>query len=235
MNRQGQAIGIYNRILKRMPGRDDVRRLLVQLKIDLHLFNSQPPQDEGADSDVEDLLKNFPDEGNLWFLQGRCQEERNDATETENALKSYQKAIEYNAPQRIEAYRRSASLLGNRLEKPEEADRLIKAMVQAKPDNYQVYLERGRYRLSLAAKNEDPSSRQSLLSKARKDFEEAKKLASSEPEVYLELAQIAENESRKDEARQILQEGQKNAPSFAAFYDKLVNDLRARSEDRQSH
>jgi cellulose synthase operon protein C len=228
---QGRAIGIYNRILRRMPGRDDVRRLLVQSKIDMGLFNSHPREDDGADSDVERLLKNFPHEGNLWFLNGRCQEEAiplGKASDTavkeavEKVDQSYQKAIEYKAPQRIEAFRRRASLLRNRLDKPDEADRVIEAMVKASPDSYRVYLERGRYRLSLEAKNEDPPSRQSRLSKARTDFEQAKTLASREPEVYLELAQVAENESRYDDARQILEEGQKYVPESAAFYDKLV-------------
>ena len=166
LNRQEQAIQIYQDILKRKHGNEDARRRLMQLKIDQKHFISQGPQDEGADSDLKILLQKFPDDGNLLFLLGRCYEEGgNDKL----AAEKYQEAIDHEAPQRIEAYQRRASLLrGDELDQPEEADRLIKAMVDADPDNYQVYLERWRYRLSLAAKTKDPSSRQSLLSDAKK-------------------------------------------------------------------
>ena len=176
------------------------------------------------------LVQRFPDDGKLLFLLGRCYEEGgNDKL----AVEKYQEAIDHKAPQWIEAYQRCVSLLrGDRLKQPEEADRVINAadrvinaMVDADPDNYQVYLQRGRYRLSLAAKAKDPSSRQSLLSDAQSDFEEAKKRASNEPESYLELAKIAENGSRYGEAKSILEKGLKNVPTSAALYDKLAGIL----------
>ena len=71
------------------------------------------------------------------------------------------------------------------------------------------------------------------MSDAKSDFEEAKKRTSIEPEVYLELAKIAENESRYDEARQILEEGLKTVPTSAALYEKLARiHLRDRKIDK---
>ena len=54
---------------------EGARRRLMQLKIDTKHFISQGPQDEGDDSDLKILLQNFPDDGNLLFLLGRCYEE----------------------------------------------------------------------------------------------------------------------------------------------------------------
>ena len=234
-NRQEQAIQIYGGILTQTPARADVRRLLMQLKVDTKHFISRGGQDEGADAELKRLLgkKEFEHDGHLWFLMGRCQEERDVAKDeklAKEAEQSYQKAIqselsnEFKAPERIEAYRRRASLLRDRLDRPEEADRLIKAMVDADPGNYAVYLERGRYRLSLAAaKNKESASRQSLLSDAKKDFEEARNRAPREPEIYLELAKIAENESRYDEARGFLEQGRENVPSSATLCEQLAS------------
>jgi tetratricopeptide (TPR) repeat protein len=231
LNRQEQAVQIYEDILKRKHGNEDARRRLMKLKIETKHFFSRGKQDEGADSDLKILLQKFPKEGELLFLLGQCYEEGgNDKL----AAEKYQEAIDHRAPQRIEAYQRRARLLrGDELDQPEEADRLIKAMVDADPDNYQVYLARWRYRLSLAAKTEDPSSRQSLLSDAQSDFDEAVKRASGEPEVCLELAKIAENKSQYDEAVRILEEGLKVAPTSAALYEQLANVyLRSRNLDK---
>ena len=62
------------------------------------------------------------------------------------AVKWYRKAIEHNAPQRIEAYQRLATLLRDQLNQPKMPIKPSKQMVQSAPKNYLVYLARGRYR-----------------------------------------------------------------------------------------
>ena len=104
------------------------------------------------------------------------------------AVQQYQKAIDHKAPQRIEAYQRRASLFRDRLNQPEEADRVIKAMVDADPDNYQVYLATWALPSFAGGQDKGYVLRRSLLSDAKSDFDEAMKRTSSDPEVYLELA-----------------------------------------------
>jgi tetratricopeptide (TPR) repeat protein len=224
LKRNEQAFQIYQNVLRRSPSRDDVRRRLMELKIDSKHFVSRGPQDEGADADLKILLgrKDRERDGDLWFWSGRCQEEGNNPKE---AVSSYQKAIEYKATKRIEAYERCASLLRDKLDQPAEADRLIKSMVEDDRENYQVYLERGRYRFSQAAKIKDPSLRQSLLSDAKSDFQEARKRAEGKDEPYLELAKLAQSESRIDEAKQILEEGLSAIPTSELLYEQLANLL----------
>ena len=101
--------------------------------------------DKGAEADLKILLnkEENKNDGNLLFLMGRCCEEgKNDA----KAVEWYQKAIKHNAPQRIEAYQRLATLFRDRLNQPKDADQAIESMVQSAPKNYLVYLRRGRYR-----------------------------------------------------------------------------------------
>ena len=107
--RQAEALQIYNGILTRNPGRDDVRRKQMELKIAMGRL-----RDEGAEADLKILLNmdENKNDGNLLFLMGRCCEDgKNDV----DAVKWYRKAIEHNAPQRIEAYQRLATLLRGRL------------------------------------------------------------------------------------------------------------------------
>ena len=102
---------------------------------------------------LELLLKvdkdgNLPDstnqDGGLCFLLGRCQE---DAGDYVKAVKSYRVAIDNHAPQQIEASRRLATLLRapGKQQDLVAAKQVIDRMVSADPNNYQVYLERGRY------------------------------------------------------------------------------------------
>ena len=86
----------------------------------------------------------------------------------------------------------------DKLHQPKEADQVIEKLVAADPENYRVYLARGRYHLTLAAR--DPSQK-SLLSIAKKDFETAKLKEPAEPEVYLELEQAISNEWKSKTTR----------------------------------
>ena len=138
--RQAEALQIYNEVLTSNPGRADVRRKQAKLK-----FTMGRLRDNGAEADLTILL-NMPEnktDGDLLFLMGRCCEDGNNDV---NAVMWYRKAIEHNAPQRIEAYQRLATLLRSQLDQPKDADRAIEEMVNSAPENYLVYLERGRYR-----------------------------------------------------------------------------------------
>ena len=55
----------------------------------------------------------------------------------------YRTAIDHNAPQKIEACERLATLLRDRLGQPKEADKVIEKLVTDDPKNYRVYLHEG--------------------------------------------------------------------------------------------
>ena len=133
-------------------------------------------------------------DGNLLFMMGRCREEgKNDL----DAKDWYEKAIKADGPRKIEAYQRLATLLHqpDRLNDPTAADQIIDEMVQSSPDNYQVYLVRGRYR------------RQYGLPNARDDIAKVLKLAGDKPEIVLLDGRGRGDRSGPDEARKILEAG----------------------------
>ena len=204
--RQEEALGIYSEILTRNPGRTDVRRKLAELKIAMGRL-----RDSGAEAELKILLNmaENKNDGNLHFLMGRCYEDgKNDV----DAVTSYRQAIEHNAPQRIEAYQRLATLLRSQDQpQPKAADQAIEEMVKSAPENYLVYLERGRYR------------RQFGLPGSGADFQKALELAGDKPDVYLEMAKTAEAQSGYEEARQVYEMGLKKASGSTEIYEALTS------------
>jgi cellulose synthase operon protein C len=215
--KQATALERYADVLRRFPGREDVRRRQMELKFAMGRLT-----DAGAAADLQILLtlpQNKTD-GNLLFLMGRCCEEGKNDVE---AKRWYEEAIEHDSPRKVEAYQRLATLLRrpDRLSDPKAADQVVDAMVQSSPENYQVYLARGRYR------------RQYGLPGARVDIEKALKLAGDKPEIVLEMAGAAVAESGQDEARRILEAGLARIPSSTELYESLADlELRAGHIDR---
>ena len=203
---QEEALGIYREIVTRNPGNREVRRRLMELEFETRRF-------QNARGDLLILLEESTPlenkDGDLQFKMGRCLEETGDFA---NAEKRFQAAIEHKASDSLEAYKRRAILLRSRLNRPDDADAAIEAMVKSNPKNYQVYLERGRYRLRFEIKG------------AGADFQEALKrsLDKDKVEVYLEMAKLAEKEAPTKEqgqaaAREILERELKTAPDSAAL------------------
>ncbi len=235
-SRQNEALRIYSAIVGRYPGHEQARRRRMELKVELGRLVSSPQSDDGADVDLQVLLQEHKQDGHLLFLQGQCYEA---AEKFQEAAENYKKAAKheapkpnapahqapedkaarYKAPEWIEASQRHATVLRDRLEDPGKADQAIDAMVNQEPENYEVYLARGRYRFA-GAKGD---SKKALLADAREDFEKARQLAPGEPKIYLELAKIAEQASGPDEARRILDVGLKAAPTSIALYQSLAN------------
>ena len=250
---QSEAYQIYNNILTRASGREDVRRLLMQLKIDTGRFVSSSGRDDGADVDLKILLKSSslnpklsssndedqfknllssPD-GHLQFLLGQCYERAGDDPKTlRKAKELYEAAIKHtkgssglSAPRQIEAGERLATLLRDQFKDPQKANDVIDGLVKNSPQDYRAYLSRGRYYLALAAQN---PSQTSHLSEAQANFKKAKDLAPSEPDVYLALANVAVNGSKPnhDQAKEYLKSGLKYSPTSTELYQALSEEER---------
>ena len=212
ITRQATALGFYGDVLRRFPGRDDVRRKQMELKFAIGRIH-----DEGAEADLKILLKDPANQtdGNLLFLMGRCYES---AKNDKQAHDYYQAAIKYNATKKIDAYQLLATMLRDpaRLNDPKAGDEVIEQLVASFPNDYLAYVARGRYRLRFK------------LAGTKADFERRVTLASDKPEIYLELVKYAESDGREGEAKQILETGLSKLPTAPELYIALA-DLEQRS------
>jgi tetratricopeptide (TPR) repeat protein len=231
---QQTAMAIYNEILRRDPGREDVRRRAAELAV-----NMSGGMFEAARGHLAILLKSANEDGHLEYLMGRCYEEDKDK-DPDAAANYYRAAIEHRTPERIEASQRLAALIreNEKLGKPEDADQVIDDMVKADPGNYRVYLERGHYRHRFNLEGAAADFQRSLKL-ARDQAEKSPELARDQAETYVELARLAERgtvpvEVRRildehrpftfllpaaiDVAREILDRGLEEAPRSAALY-----------------
>lgn len=219
--RVGQAIQIYKDVLGRLPGRDDVRRLLAEIQAE-SLPDRVDGTREGPAQQLRELRANLgvllektPEDGDLAYLMGRC---RQSAGEDSEALDSYKIAVARKAKERFDARLRMASIYrGERLNDPTEADRVIDEMVAAEPTDSQAHLARGKYRLGLLKPGEDASA-------AEADFREAIRLAPTEPEPYLQLSQAMLRRTPPDAAaaEATLAKGLEAAPKSGLLYLNLA-------------
>ena len=149
-------------------------------------------------------MKSEPDDGALCFLLGRCQE----ANEPAQAVKSFEHAIEYDAPQRPEADSRLAALLV-RLDRRNDAKNVIEKMVKDDPKNYRVYLERGSYLRRFGQTQERKA--------AKDDLQIALEMAPNDPKVYTELAALARSSKNDDEAAGLSKRVSRSYPTIPRF------------------
>ena len=195
--RQDQAAQLYDQYVARFPANNSARRRLAELNVETGRYDKARPH-------LEILLKSEPDDGALCFLLGRCQE----ANEPAQAVKSFEHAIEYDAPQRPEADSRLAALLV-RLDRRNDAKNVIEKMVKDDPKNYRVYLERGSY-LRRFGQTQDRKS-------ARDDLQRALEMAPNDPKVYAELAALARFAKNDDEGAGLSKRVSRSYPTIPRF------------------
>jgi tetratricopeptide (TPR) repeat protein len=202
---QQMAIQIYEEVLNRTPGDLETRRRLAELLVETARW-------QDASLHLAILLRSFPDDGHLRFLLGTCSEQLGNLSE---ARDNYQRAIDQGAPERLEALQRLASLLRSEFKNPAEADRKIEEMVQSAPDDYRVYLERGRYRRRFSQTEEERKA-------AIDDYQKALAGAPERAEIYVELAEIFREASNPAQARHYLEAGLKAVPGDPSLYSSLA-------------
>ncbi len=228
-SRIAEAVAIYRGILVREAGNKDVRRRLMQLEFEGGQF-------QRAQEDLQILLEDprQPDplentDGDLQFQMGQCYEKAGGAA---NAKKYYQAAIKHKASKLHEVYQRLANLLRDRLSEPHTADAVIKEMVDSDLENYQVYLERGRYRrrFGIAGAGDDFQKALGLLSGKE---ESSGKDEKDKAAIWLEIAMLAEKDKGADAARKILERELKTASDSLALKEGLILlELRAGRIDK---
>jgi tetratricopeptide (TPR) repeat protein len=209
--RSSQAHGIYAEVLRRDPGRQDVRRILAESQA----TSGQEDDARQARNNLTILMTANPGDGGLEYLMGRCQETLKEDAE---AAKSYKLALSHGATEKFDAYQRLAGLLRGPLNEPKQADDVIEEMVKSNPDDYRAYLERGNYRFNQLEKSPDE------LKRIEADYQAALKLAPKEPSIYLQLARVAlqRKPPDKDEAVRVLRAGLDADPKEVMLYRMLA-------------
>jgi tetratricopeptide (TPR) repeat protein len=202
-----RLMDVFEHALLRNPERHDLRRRLAERDMDLGRFND-------ALVHLRVLLEAFPNDADLTFRLGRCQE---GMAEYQQAAATYAAAIRL-APQEVKSYARRAAVLRQRLQQTVEADQVIADMVAANPKSFEAYLERATYRRQ--------QSQSAAL--AAQDVEEALRLNPKEGTALRLAATLAQDQQKWDEARGYLRQALQQHPKDVNLYQALVRlELRA--------
>jgi len=194
-------------VVRRDPDQREARRKLVELAMAFRRFGD-------AREHLEDhLLKQEPDDPQLWDQLGRCQLVSDQPNE---AVKSFRKAIQLD-PATLQAYRFLAFTLQRELEQPENADGVIKEMVTNNPESLEAWVLAGNYY------------------RETRNFEEAAKCAAKALELDEDArdalwlaAQSALGQGELDKAREFGTKGVETHPEHVPMYTTMADiELRA--------
>lgn len=197
-----QAFLALDQVVRRTPDRTDVRRRAAGLAMELQRYSE-------AEEHLKTLISASPNDGELELQLGHCLEASEHYGE---AAACYGTAAE-RAPKLVDAYTSRASLLRRRLNRPEEADRVMDELVRANDGDFQAYLARGRYRAEFVS-----------AQSAMKDVEKARALAPDNADVLLGAAVVVLGRGGKEaleEARSSLARGVELYPGD----ERLVRSL----------
>ncbi len=204
---RARAEPVYKKVVRLDGGRTDIRRKLMDLAI-------QAGQFPDAQAQVEYLLRASPDDGELTYLLGRCEEA---AGRFREAAVNYEKARRL-APTQIEAYTRLADLLRLRLGDAARADRVMDArkdqdgLIAHNGQSAAAYLERARYRTRFAVPGVDAGG----------DVAHALGLAPDDADVLLAAAATASGKGDLAAARAHLQHGLERNPRNPGLYQAIA-------------
>jgi tetratricopeptide (TPR) repeat protein len=133
---QYQAFFVLERVLRedRQHENDDVRRRVVHLAIDLKYYDK-------AIKHLEVLTAAHKNEGELFDLIGQCYVAQGEFTKAEEAFSESIKV----APDCFQAYTDLAALLRRHLSKEQQADDLIKVLLEKNPQAAQAHMIAASY------------------------------------------------------------------------------------------
>ena len=208
---RAKALSVLAQVVRRDPGRADVRREVVRIAMDRTVR-----QYAQALEQLEALMAASPDDGRLEFQAAQCLEGGRKYPE---AVEMYSKATAH-APDQADAYVRLAGLLRARLAKPAEADKVLDRLVEHNPGSFRAYLERGKQRLAGGAKG------------AEQDIARALELAPDDVDVLAMAAELALGRGNVDDARPLVARCLKARGKEARFHDLAYRiELRAGRND----
>ena len=216
------AFGTLERVLRLDSERQKSRRRLVDMALMIRRYQ------DAKDHLQEYLLKQSPDDAELWELLGRCYAETG---EYDKAIEYFKKAIEF-TPTRVEVYPRLAGVLRYHSSQIKEADQWMEKLVQNNPKSAQAHFLYGSYLKSIDADDKamkealkalslSPDNRDALWLAAqcylsKDDFEKARshaqrgiKLYPDNITMYTTLADIELRAGKRDKAINALQDGLK--------------------------
>ena len=214
-----QALFVLEQVVARDPQRQDMRRLLVRVAMDLD-------RPEVALEHLNQLHAALPEDGGVDALLGQCHEAQEHYAD---AAVCYWQAIEHD-PKERDSYVRLAALL----RRPDRAqwapaagdpdqvlkkdpDTVLGMLVSRNGGDWQALLARWHERSPLDLK--DPQKR----AEAGRDVEEALRLAPEEADVLLAAAELARANGKPDEARAHLRKGCGLHPDEQRLYLALAD------------
>ncbi|MDB5342793.1 MAG: domain protein putative component of TonB system [Schlesneria sp.] len=219
LGRVEPAYMTLEKVLRNEPERADVRRTLVRLAMQLARF----PE---ARSNLDELLKQSPEDSELWELKGICLFSQSEYVQAQEMFKT---AIA-NSPDRLGCYGLLASLQTTKLKNPAAATACINQMVASNPENFQAYLNRGLWllqQLNQADATSEPrenkttnnvTARQDKLKEITADAQRAREFAPESADVLAFCARVAIAQQSYDEARQTIEKGLELHRTDSRFY-----------------
>ncbi len=196
-----RAFLALDEVLRQAPDRDDVRRRAISAAMGIERFAD-------AREHLEVLMQATPDDPELEELRGRCEEA---GSQFAWAAQWYEKAIQH-APQRIDCCVRLAKVYRRRLDRAQDADKLMDRLVKTYPDSIQARLARAAYLSDLK-----------LLAAANLEIAYVReKLAPDEADVLASSADLAQAMGKPDEARRYFERGQQLHPGDPRFHFGLA-------------
>jgi predicted Zn-dependent protease len=189
-----RVVTTFEKVLRKEPGRKDVRLRLIHDLIHLQYFRD-------AVANIEALLPQADDKAELEHMLGWCLEASGDYAK---AAAAFARSVAID-PRRLESYVLRAEVLKDRLDRPEDAEATMDDLVKANAQSYRAYLIRLRYR-----------QQESNFAGAETDLKTALKLAPREPAVLLAAADWAQSKGDLDKARGLIRQARALEPRNAA-------------------
>jgi len=206
------AFGTLERVLRLDPERQKSRRRLVDMALMIRRYQ------DAKEHLQEFLLKQSPDDAELWELLGRCYAETG---EYEKAVEQFKKAIEF-TPSRVEVYPRLAGVLRYHSARPKEADQWMEKLVENNPKSAQAHFLHGSYLKSIDSDD-----------KAMKEAMIALSLSPDNRDALWLAAQCYLSKDDFNKARTFAQRGIKLYPDNITMYTTLADiELRAGNRDK---
>jgi tetratricopeptide (TPR) repeat protein len=209
----GKALRVLEESVRKMPEERELQKRLVTLY-------SRVGRTRDSLDHLGYMLGNDPDNGELLVLKSQyLMQERsdNEAIEIAYQVIGYDEqsdtfdAEKAKAADSVPTYAGLASLLHNRRNEKDLAERVVNQMVEANPDSAEAYLTRGRYFTTFDQKE-----------RGEEDINKAYGLDPEDADVLLAIAEVASNNEQDEKAREYLETGKSKYADDHRFYQSLA-------------